>query len=528
MIDMGNDGDVANVLNIGHGWGRSKSGADYSPESVGYRVKSNPFLVVFRPVAARTQAGRYTARAQALVESLNRESTSTRQVLSLSRPSSLNLAERRLPRRVLLCLLYFCQGVPWGFATIALLATLSQAGHSKAETATVVTLAILPWTFKLAWAPMIDSLRMPTMGLRRPWIIIAQTGMAVTLLGAVTTGAMESQATLTYLAWVFFIHNCFASLQDVAADALAVDLLDDRERGQVNGYMWGSKLFGVGVGGAGLATVIARYGITTAILIQTCIVLVVLVLVIAWRERAGEKRFPWSAGRAQGSAAGSDFGLLITLKELKRALSNRTTAAAVLMAMCFNICEGIYDPLTAEFFVQRLSWGAERYAQAQGTYGVLGELFGALAGGYLCDRYGRRRVAGLGMLLVAASLLTFGLTAGLWSQPGYPHVLLLPAFKGTLAFTTVSLFSLYMKVSWTQAAATQYTLYMASSNLGYALGARLLAWTDIGGYGFDAADFYVIGGLTQMVSLSVLFILDPDSVERRKLAERDGLVVSAA
>ena len=60
------------------------------------------------------------------------------------------------------------------------------------------------------------------------------------------------------------------------------------------------------------------------------------------------------------------------------------------------------------------------------------------------------------------------------------------------------------------------------------MGARLLTWTDIGGYGFDASDFYVIGGIAPMLSLLVLFILDPDSVERRKLAERDGLVVSAA
>ena len=39
------------------------------------------------------------------------------------------LSDSRSRRTSLLCLLYFCQGIPWGFATIALLATLSQAGH---------------------------------------------------------------------------------------------------------------------------------------------------------------------------------------------------------------------------------------------------------------------------------------------------------------------------------------------------------------------------------------------------------------
>lgn len=441
---------------------------------------------------------------------------------------ALNLADRRYYRRVVLCLLYFCQGVPWGFATIALLATLSQAGHSKAETATVVTLAVLPWTFKLVWAPMIDSLRMPSMGLRRPWIIIAQTGMAITLFGAVTSGAMESQATLTYLAWVFFVHNCFASLQDVAADAMAVDLLDDAERGRVNGFMWGTKLVGIAVGGAGMATIIARYDIATAVVFQALIVVSVLLLVIAWRERAGEKRFPWSAGDSQGPGASGQFGFMITVKELKRALSNRTTATAVLLAVSFLICEGIYDPLTTEFFVQDLGWGAERFSQAQGTWGVLGELSGALLGGYLCDRFGRRRIATLGMVMIMVSLLSFGLTASAWFEPGYPHVLLLPAFKGWLAFTTVSLFSLYMKMSWTQAAATQFTLYMATNNLGYALGARLLTWLESMDYGLSTANYYLLAGIVPLIPIALLTQLDPNTVERKKRAEQAALAPSAA
>jgi PAT family beta-lactamase induction signal transducer AmpG len=124
-------------------------------------------------------------------------------------------------------------------------------------TACPTALAILPWTFKFFWAPMIDGFRMPSLGLRRPWIAVAQFGMAVTLLGALSTGALDDAATIRYIAWVFFVHNCFASLQDVATDALAVDLLEDDERGRVNGMMWASKLFGIGVGGAVLGKIIA-------------------------------------------------------------------------------------------------------------------------------------------------------------------------------------------------------------------------------------------------------------------------------
>lgn len=440
----------------------------------------------------------------------------------------LNLADNRYARRVLLCLLYFTQGFPWGFATVALLAILSEAGHDKAQTATVAAMAILPWSFKFVWAPLIDSLRFPAMGLRRPWLMFAQTAMAVTLLGAIYTGALESTATLTWIAWVFFIHNCFASLQDVAADALAVDLLDDSERGRVNGFMWGSKLFGIAVGGAGMGFVAARYGIPVAVMIQAAMVVAVLVVVLAWPERAGEKRLPWSPGRAQGVAAGRDFGLGITLKELRRAYSNRTTATLAVFACLFVTVEGLFYPLTTEFFVQGLGWSAERFSRAQGTWGVLGELVGALAGGYLCDRYGRRRIAALGLLLLASSMGGFGLLFAGTFEDGAGHVILLPLFKGAMAFTTVAMFSLYMKVSWTTAAATQFTLYMALGNLGYAIGAKLLTWLDLAGYNLALSELYLLGGLLPLAALTLLIGLDPDGVERRKIAEREALAASAA
>ncbi|HIN79747.1 MAG TPA: MFS transporter, partial [Planctomycetes bacterium] len=308
-------------------------------------------------------------------------------------PSHLTLSGSRSLRTTLLCLLYFAQGFPWGFATVALLSALSEAGHSKEQLATVGGMAILPWTFKFFWAPMIDTIRFPSLGIRRPWIIIAQSGMALTLFGVWSTGDLASETTLMTIAWVFFTHNCFASLQDVATDALAVDLLDEKERGRVNGMMWGSKLFGIALGGAGMGTVIARYNIATAVLIQGCLVVTILVLVIATRERVGEKIFPWSAGEAQQPGdkpvpegfvgvvrnfwRGVISGVLRfwgVLRELGRALSLRTTALALLLALLVPICEGLYVPLTTDLFVQGFGWTAERFSQVTGTWGVAGEL----------------------------------------------------------------------------------------------------------------------------------------------------------
>jgi PAT family beta-lactamase induction signal transducer AmpG len=393
----------------------------------------------------------------------------------------------------------------------------------------ITALAILPWTFKFAWAPMIDTFRMPSLGLRRPWIVLAQAGMALTLLGAWSTGALEESATISFLAWVFFAHNCFASLQDVATDALAVDLLEDKERGRVNGLMWGSKLFGISAGGGGMGVIIASSSVQTAVLVQALGIIAILLVVLAVRERAGERLFPWSQGSTQVPESHHvKGGVLGVARELFRALSTRTTFLAMLMAGTVNLGEGLYVPLTTELFVQKFQWTAAQFSSFSGLWGVLGELTGALLGGILCDRLGRRNMAGLGMIMTSATLLLFAATSAHWTTPGYPQGLIIPFFKGAMAFTTVSLFSLYMKISWTRAAATQFTLYMAMSNVGYALGAglnRLDAWIDrweetfpfLQGVTLVEPHYFVVAGALTLFPIVFLGFLDPDDIVQRKI-----------
>lgn len=455
----------------------------------------------------------------------------------------MSLTESRVLRSLVLCLLYFAQGFPWGFATVALLALFTAAGHPKEETATIVTLAILPWTFKFLWAPLIDSFRWPTLGFRRPWIIIAQFGMALTLFGTWSLGEFEDLSSLHYLAWVFFVHNCFASLQDVSTDGLAVDLLDDTERGRVNGFMWGSKLLGKGVGGAGMAVVLKYHGVGPAVLIQAGTVLAILCLVVLVRERPGEKRFPWSAGSAQVEQAtamiGNVFGIA---RELLRALAVPTAALGLVLAFSTQLCEGLFRPLTAELFVQELGWTALEYSNVQGLWGTGGELVGALLGGYLCDRHGRRRMLGVGMAVVSATFFGFAFTADHWHREWYPAFLMIPLFTGALACATVSFFSLAMKISWTRAAATQFTLYMTMCNIGDACGARLnranywitdgiwcgtegseffQAWLSRIDWGpLDTPGFYLLAGSVSLAPFLVLPFMRPDTVVARRDAER--------
>ena len=120
--------------------------------------------------------------------------------------------------------------------------------------------------------------------------------MAASLLALMTVDKLEGQ--LETLKWMFFMHNVFASLQDVCTDALAVDILPPEEQGRVNGLMWGWKLVGKGGGGAALAWVIDAWSFQAAIMVQFAILMGIMLFPILLLERPGEKRMPWSQGQA--------------------------------------------------------------------------------------------------------------------------------------------------------------------------------------------------------------------------------------
>ena len=97
---------------------------------------------------------------------------------------------------------------------------------------------------------------------------------------------------------LLFFHNMFASLQDVAVDGLAVDILSPEEFGKINGFMFGAKRFGTMIGGAGIGYFIGSLGIQGGLFLMVPMLLMIMCLPLFIRERPGEKLNPWSEGKA--------------------------------------------------------------------------------------------------------------------------------------------------------------------------------------------------------------------------------------
>ena len=406
-----------------------------------------------------------------------------------------------------LCILYFAQGFPWGFMLTALLSFLASKGLTIAESGQLTAMATLPWTFKLFWGPVIDSFIYEKMGKRRPWILFAQIGMALSLVAMIFMGDISENISL--LGWMFFLHNCFASLQDVSCDALAVDVLLPEEQGKVNGAMWGSKIIGTGTGAAAMGTLLVSNGLVFTILVQTLLMLVIMIFPLFILERPGEKRFPWSKGRDSLTDLNhsNSHSPLTVIKDLITAFSKAPCYYAALFIIISAINQGINGAVLPVFYNATLGWESDTYSQVVGGPGTILEFFGAILGGVMADRFGRRKVffIGWGSFSVLSGIFGFMILTmpelPVWFQGFY-----LIVYPFCVAVGTVGMFALAMALSWSKASATMFTSYMAISNLSVVIGNKLIGpLSDI----FSIGQIYVIMMFVCLTPVILLKSMDP-------------------
>lgn len=423
------------------------------------------------------------------------------------------LAERRGVRLALLCALYVAQGIPFGFVTITLAGYFAGEEVSTDRLGDFLALTSLPWAFKWALGPLIDRFSRSVMGRRRPWILAAQ-GMMVLTATILLLASGPLGDDLALLSWLVLAHNVFVALQDVSVDALAVDLLPEKERGVANGLMYGSSYLGMVIGGAGLSTVLGTYGLRGALLAQVLVLAGIMLLPLLLRERAGDRLLsPRTRPRQPGEEGGS---MALVLRNLGRAFAGRSPRLGVLLAGSVMIGSGALSVIGAVLVTQRLGWDPAEYGQVLGGVPVFFGLGGSVAGGWLADRLGRRRMVAVSSLLLAASWFAFAAAEPYW---GERNLIVAFACTGALFVGTMSaaLFALFMDVSWPRVAATQFTAYMALLNLSRTVGAKL-AGPVSGAFGMTGA--YIAFGVLQCLLVLLLLPLDPRQ-NRRELGGLD-------
>jgi PAT family beta-lactamase induction signal transducer AmpG len=377
------------------------------------------------------------------------------------------LADSSARRFVNFGALYFAQGLPMGFAVFAVPAWLAEAGMPTADIGMVGATTMLPWAFKVVWAPLVDRFKYRAMGRFRAWIMGAQLGLVASTVALLSLPS--PLAHLRALAGALFAQALFASMSDVAGDGLAVEVLLNGERGLANAVMTGGQAAGNVIGGAGLSAVLATAGFRAAAGLSLLLLSAACAPTVLLRERPGERLLPWTRGTpALVAADRAPLALAGSARLLARSVFARPSARALVAWIAVYFLSGCLGILMTAAAVRDHGFRQAEYASL-GALALAPNLIAAFAGGRLADRRGRAPVVAGALLLGAVSWAGFGLLSPQWSIKGVWIVQALAAGAASGALLTV-LTALFMDLTEPRVAATQFAICMALGNLGSVLG----------------------------------------------------------
>lgn len=157
-----------------------------------------------------------------------------------------------------LLLLYILQGIPIGLSTaVPLLLQNRKVSYSDQALFSFVT---WPFSIKLLWAPIVDSIYWRWMGRRKSWLVPVQLGIGLFMLvlsRSVNSLLLDDPVTgvkpdIRLLTCIFLMLNFLAATQDIAVDGWALTMLKPRNVGyastcntvgQTAGYFLGNIIF---------------------------------------------------------------------------------------------------------------------------------------------------------------------------------------------------------------------------------------------------------------------------------------------
>lgn len=389
-----------------------------------------------------------------------------------------NLLETRRRRLAAFFLLYVTEGIPLGFAAVAIATQLRREGVGPAAIGAFVASLYLPWAFKWAFGPIVDVFAWERFGRRRGWILLTQVMMALSLFSAVFVELPEQLALFTA---IVIIHNVFGATQDVAIDALACGTLSDDERGTANGLMFAGAYLGQAVGGAGVLFLTDYIDFqVTFVFVALSILAVTTFVVLPMREPPGPAR-PVVAGPRWRSAMVEirDFAVL----SFRSIVGTRGAFAGLFVALVPIGAMSLGLALGSNLGVE-LGLTDRQIARLNVAQTVIAALC-CVMGGFVSDRVGRRKMIVIGVVLAAIPVLAMAAAlhhAG-WIMPIDPaemenpdrpiasSALMLGFFAASVVYSaSIGLIygvrtAMFMDVTNPAVAATQFTAYMALMNV---------------------------------------------------------------
>lgn len=369
------------------------------------------------------------------------------------------------PRLIAVALIGFSQGLPLALTGSTVAFWMREEGVSL-EAIGLFALVALPYTFKFAWAPFIDRLRLPfltrRLGRRRGWALVMQ---ALLIAALVLMGLTDPIARLElFAALAVAVAFCSAS-QDIVTDAWRVELLEDDQQAAGAAMVVGGYRIGMLASGAGALYLASVLPWSTVYLVMAAGILVGMATILVMPEpRRGEPEGPPAVRLPAGERPLPMTRVLDWFGEaffgpFLEFMARRGWLAFLLFAVLYKLGDSMAGHMATPLYVDLGFDKVEvaNYAKVMGTAATFAGLF---VGGAMMRGLGLPATLWIAGIAQALSNLAFAVLAMLgpveWMLATAIAVENLTGGVGTAAL--VAYFSLLCNIRFT---ATQFALLSA-------------------------------------------------------------------
>lgn len=382
------------------------------------------------------------------------------------------------PRVLCMLFLGFAAGLPFLLVFSTLSAWLTESGLTRSAIGFFSWIGIT-YSIKVLWAPVVDRLSLPLLdhwlGRRRSWMLLAQCGIVLGLLGMAGTQPAED---VTLIALFALLVAFSSATQDVALDAYRIEAIEREFQGAMAAMYIGGYRLGLLVSGAGAFYLAEFWSWPLAYVCMAGCMLVGILTVLIIREPE-HRRDTQTDAREQrvidyleNSAhlpelwrrfAGWFIGAVVCpfTDFFQR---NGTQALVILLFISVFRISDITMGVMANPFYLDMGFSKIDIANVTKFFGFFMTIAGAALGGIFVVRFGIMRPLLLGAVMVAATNLLFALLAGM--QPDLIMLALVISADNLSGGLATSAFIAYLS-SLTNSAytATQYALFSSLMTL---------------------------------------------------------------
>ncbi len=391
-------------------------------------------------------------------------------------------------------------GIPLSLPASTLTTMLTEQGISL----TVIGLFALvgvPYSFKYAWAPIIDNINPNILGLgrRRSWMVICQI---LTILSIATIAFLDPKVQLLQIAIAAVCIAFFSVTHDIVFDALRIESLKPEEQAAgASTYVFGYRL-GMLISSAGALYIAHFYSWEIAYFSMACIMSLGVIVTFLISE-------PKKAKINHKTTFSLEEWLVKAYVEPLSEFISRVQAWHVLLFVILFKLGDAYAGMMTNPFLLSLGFSKIEIANIVKGIGLIATLSGVFVGGIIASKYsmGKCLFAALILQIVSNLFFLIQIAAG-HDTVVLTGVICIENFTGGIG---TSIFMAYLaslcNVKFT---ATQYALLssLASLSRSFISGSAGFVVDSIGW-----SNFFV---LSAFLSVPALFLIKSHNKKRNK------------